>query len=128
MATPTSDPRHETIDWEAAEERACELLRSEGFEIVARNWRCRSGEIDVIARDGPVLAFIEVKARRSAAYGGPEGAVHRAKQRRIIAAARSFLSTAGCELPIRFDVVTFVGRRSQLYRDAFQAEDGCSPS
>jgi putative endonuclease len=128
MATPTHDPDHGTTQWEAAEERACELLRSEGYEIVARNWRCRSGEIDIVARDGPVLAFIEVKSRRSAAFGGPEGAVHRAKQQRIIATARTFLSAAQCELPIRFDVVTFLGARSQLYRDAFQVEDGCSPN
>ena len=78
MATPTHDLTQEPAPGETAEERACGLLKSEGYEIVARNWRCRSGEIDVIAREGLILAFIEVKSRRSEAFGGPEGAVHRA--------------------------------------------------
>ena len=112
---------------EIAEDRACEILKEEGYEIVARNWRCRTGEIDIIARDGQVLAFVEVKARRTEAFGGPEMAVDRTKQRRIISAARRFLSTTACELPIRFDVVAFVGSIVRLYRDAFCVEDECSP-
>jgi len=111
---------------EIAEDRACEILKEEGYEIVARNWRCRTGEIDIIARDGQVLAFVEVKARRTEAFGGPEMAVDRAKQRRIVSAARRFLSTTECELPIRFDVVTFIGAMARLYRDAFRVEDECS--
>lgn len=124
MPTPIERPTR----GEDTEDRARELLRLEGYEIVARNWRCRTGEIDIIARDGPVLAFVEVKSRCSVSFGGPEAAVHRAKQRRIIAAAQRFLSTVECELAIRFDVVTFLGSCSRLIRDAFRMEDGCSPN
>ena len=119
MTIPTQEPGQ----GEVAEDRACEILKTEGYEIVARNWRCRTGEIDIIARDGPILAFVEVKSRASASFGGPAAAVNRAKQRRIVSAARSFLSTSVCDLPIRFDVVTFLGSVSRLYRDAFRAED-----
>jgi putative endonuclease len=113
---------------EMAEDRACQLLKSEGYEIVARNWRCRSGEVDIVARDGTTLVFVEVKSRRSETFGGPEGAVHAAKQRRIVSAARAFLSATGCDLPVRFDVVTFIGARARLHRDAFQVGNPCSPN
>jgi len=119
MKTPAWEPGQ----GEVAEDRACEILKTEGYEIVARNWRCRTGEIDIIARDGPILAFVEVKSRTSAGFGGPAAAVDRGKQRRVVSAARSFLSATACDLPIRFDVVTFLGSVSRLYRDAFRPED-----
>ena len=59
-----------------AEVRACGLLKAQGFRIVARNWRTVWGEIDIVARDGPTLAFIEVKSRSRTGFGGPEAAVH----------------------------------------------------
>ncbi|HHK66823.1 MAG TPA: YraN family protein [Candidatus Acetothermia bacterium] len=105
-----------------AEERACRYLKGLGYEIVARNWRCRFGEIDVIAREGDVLVFVEVKARSANRFGGPEGAVDPTKQRRLAAAARRFIQKTGAELPARFDVVTFVGDSIRLYRDAFRID------
>jgi len=105
-----------------AEERACQYLKGLGYEIVARNWRCRSGEIDIVARDGNVLAFVEVKARSGRGYGGPEGAVGPVKQRRLVAAARRFIQQTGAELPARFDVVTFLGESVRLYKDAFRVD------
>jgi putative endonuclease len=105
-----------------AEDRACEVLRKLGFEIVARNWRCRYGELDVVAREDDVLAFVEVKARASRAFGGPEGAVTAGKQRRIVAAASLFLAERNCRLPVRFDVMTFVESEATLFRDAFRGD------
>jgi putative endonuclease len=105
---------------EREEERACRLLKSEGYEVIVRNWRCRFGEIDIVAREGPILAFVEVKARSHEGFGGPEGAVNPAKQRRLIAAARAFLMDTKCELRTRFDVVALVGESVRLYRDAFR--------
>ena len=107
-----------------AEDAACRFLRGRGYDIVARNWRCRFGEIDIIARDGAVLVFVEVKARSGTGHGGAEGAVNRHKQRRLISTARQFLAQTGCELAARFDVVTFVGHVPTLYRDAFEANGG----
>jgi len=116
----------EKTSGERAEAAACDLLRDCGYEIVARNWRTRRGEIDIVARDGPVLAMVEVKARSGQAYGRPEEAVDRAKQRRIVAATRAFLAATGCSLAVRFDVVTFLDGAPRLFRDAFQAGDECS--
>ena len=106
-----------------AEEQACRILRKEGYLIVARNWRTRFGEIDIVARDAEVLVFVEVKARSSSGYGGAEGAVGWAKQRRIIAAAKAFLAANRCELAARFDVVAMEGSDVRLLRDAFQVDD-----
>jgi putative endonuclease len=103
-----------------AEERACLLLKEQGYMIVARNWRSRFGEIDIVARDGSTIVFIEVKARSSREFGGPDAAVDPGKQRRIAVAAGEFLQQTGCELPARFDVVTFSGERPSVYRDAFR--------
>jgi putative endonuclease len=111
-----------TLNGAEAEERACGLLKAEGYEIVARNWRSPFGEIDIVAREGPILAFVEVKARSGEAFGGPEGAVHLVKQRRVAAAASAFLAETDCQLPARFDVVAFVGGAVRLYRDAFRVE------
>ncbi len=110
-----------------AEENACRLLRERGYKIVARNWRTIRGEIDIVARDGPTLVFVEVKSRSRPGFGGPEAAVHPAKQRRLIAAARDFLARTECKLPTRFDVVAFLAGEPQLHRDAFQVDETCSP-
>ena len=111
---------------QAAEEDACRFLRECGYEIVARNWRTVQGEIDIVARDGPTLVFVEVKSRSRPGFGGPEAAVHPAKQRRLIAAARAFLGGTDCGLPARFDVVVFLEGEPRLHRDAFQVDETCS--
>ncbi len=110
-----------------AEDEACRFLRERGYEIVARNWRTRQGEIDIVAREGRTLAFVEVKSRSRTGYGGPEAAVHPTKQRRIIAAAQDFLMRTECGLPVRFDVVAVLGGEARLHRDAFQVDETCSP-
>ncbi len=108
------------------EDRACAHLRARGYEIIARNWRSRFGEIDVIARDGDILAFVEVKARSRSGFGGPEGALDQRKQARIIAAARAFLASIPCELAVRFDLVALEEGHLRLYKDAFQVGEACS--
>ena len=106
-----------------SEEKACCFLKQEGYRILARNWRTRTGEVDIIARDGGILVFVEVKARSSNGFGGPEAAVDRAKQRRLISAALSFIEVTKCELPTRFDVVAIRPGKLRLYQDAFQVAD-----
>ncbi|MFY1586212.1 YraN family protein [Micromonospora sp. WMMD734] len=77
-----------------------------GLRPVARNWRCRAGEIDVIAWDGPVLAFCEVKTRRGDTYGSPAEAVVPAKARRLRGLAVRWLAETGTTADeIRFDVL-----------------------
>lgn len=106
-----------------SEEKACHFLKTRGYCIVARNWRTRMGEVDIIARDGGILVFVEVKARTSDGYGGAAGAVDPAKQQRLISAASAFMEKTLCELPTRFDVVTIYPGHVQLYQDAFQVRE-----
>jgi len=88
------------------EEIAVRYLTGRRYEIVERNYRCRHGEIDIIARRRNVLVFVEVKTRRSRAFGSPLEAVSLKKQRSISAAAQTYLQhnrLAGCAA--RFDVI-----------------------
>ena len=87
------------------EKRACSYLKWHGYSIIETNFRCRHGEIDIIAQKGGFLAFVEVKLRKNADFGEAKEFVHAAKQRRIIAAASIWLSYNETELQPRFDVI-----------------------
>jgi putative endonuclease len=104
-----------------AEDLCAELLRRAGLRILARNWRCRHGEIDLVADDGGTLVFAEVRLRRSDLYGGAAESVTRAKRARLLAAARLYL--AGRKEPnCRFDVLLLEGAEQpsiEWIRDAF---------
>jgi putative endonuclease len=93
----------------AAEEAAARFLASRGLAIVARNYRTRFGEIDLVARDGATLVFVEVRRRTSRAFGGAAASVDARKQSRLVAAARHYLARLGEEPACRFDVVTWDG-------------------
>ena len=93
------------------EERAAEYLRDKGFDIAAANWSCRFGEIDLIARNGAFLCFVEVKLRKSAAYGTAAAAVDRRKQARLRAAAELYLAGHPTGLQPRFDVIEIYAPR-----------------
>ncbi|WP_319943141.1 YraN family protein [Nocardia aurantia] len=89
------------------EELAARFLREAGMEIIARNWRCRYGELDLIARDAEVTAFVEVKTRTGLGFGVPAEAVTFSKQQRIRRLALLWLNEQdGPWLRIRFDVVS----------------------
>lgn len=107
------------MDWKGAEERACEYLRSLGYLIVARNWRWRRGEVDIIARDRGTLVFVEVKARSTGRFGHPAEAVDERKRGKLIAAAKAFLGRDLGKVPVRFDVVAVLGDEIQHLRGAF---------
>ncbi|MDO4633228.1 MAG: YraN family protein [Eubacteriales bacterium] len=103
---------------------AAAYLMQEGFQILEKNYRIRSGEIDLIAREGRYLVFIEVKYRSSLREGSPLEAVNQKKQRVIIQTARHYLLSHGYseDTPCRFDVVGMDGDRVTHIRDAFWAE------
>ena len=107
-----------------AEDHAARFLADRGLTILARNYRTRFGEIDLIAADGDVLVFVEVRLRVSDAFGGAASSVTRAKQRRIESAARHYLSRLRREPPCRFDVITLDGGRPTWLRAAFEATAG----
>ena len=104
------------------------FLERRGVHILAANYACAAGEIDLIGREREAILFIEVKTRTSEAFGPPQLAVHQRKQRQIVRAAQWFLAERRMpEVACRFDVlaVTFLNDelpRIQWVRDAFPAE------
>jgi putative endonuclease len=91
---------------QAGEQMAADLLASKGYQIVARNWRSgRSGEIDLVAQDGPCLVIVEVRTRRGTAFGSAEESVTPAKQARLAALAEAYCDAASWQGPQRIDVV-----------------------
>ncbi|MCL2080475.1 MAG: YraN family protein [Oscillospiraceae bacterium] len=89
----------------AGEERAAKYLESKGYSIVTRNFRTRYGELDIIARDGEILAVVEVKTRRDAGFAGASDSVTRKKRARIRKTALWWLAENNDESPVRFDVI-----------------------
>jgi len=90
---------------QAAESRAEAFLKTHGLKLVARNWRCRFGEIDLVMQDGPTLVFVEVRLRSRSDFGGAAASVTPAKQKKLLAAARQYLGALKTLPPCRFDVV-----------------------
>jgi putative endonuclease len=93
------------------EDLAHRYLKGAGFKVIARNYRPGEGEaeVDIIARDGDTIVFVEVKARASAEYGSPDRAIGQDKQKRIVSAARRYASRAGIEWnQVRFDTISIV--------------------
>jgi len=103
----------------AAEDAAARFLAERGMQVVARNFRTRFGEIDLVARDGATLVFVEVRLRSRQDFGGAVESVDGAKRRRIVSAAGAYLARLACEPACRFDVVTLDGRRVDWIRAAF---------
>jgi putative endonuclease len=116
---PTSDLSNRARgQW--GEDRAAAHYRRLGYEVIDRNWRSVTGELDLIVSDGSTYVFSEVKARRTADFGPASAAVTVAKQRRIRQLAVEWLRAhdvnARC---IRFDVVAITGNDLELITDAF---------
>lgn len=102
------------------EDRAAAWYRRNGYRIIARNWRISAGEIDLIAARGDLVVFCEVKARRSAGYGGAAQAVDWRKQRQLRRLAAMWLASE-CErrVTVRFDVAAITGTRLDVIENAF---------
>ncbi|MCK5242926.1 YraN family protein [bacterium] len=108
---------------EIAEAQAAAFLTSQGYRLHCKNYRCRYGEIDIIAWEGKTLCFIEVKSRASREFGIPAEAVNRKKQRKIGKVAAHYLVCHfyGQDLACRFDVVSVLEKQiPEIFRDAFQ--------
>lgn len=94
---------------ERGEDAAAAYLDRSGLTVVERNWRCPSGEIDIVALDGEVLVLCEVKTRKGVGKGTPEEAVTPAKQKRYKRLAAAYLQAEGLEqVEVRFDVITLL--------------------
>ena len=104
------------------EKLAGDYLVGQGYEILEYNFRCRMGEIDIVAKDGAYLVFVEVKYRSSSRTGNPLEAVDAGKQRIISKVAAYYCLTHGCgeSQPCRFDVVAICGEEYTLIKNAFE--------
>ena len=105
------------------ESMAVQYLTEAGYHILERNFRCRTGEIDIIAKDGAYLAFVEVKYRASAACGSALEAVDYRKQQSILRVAQYYMVSHGygTQTNCRFDVVAIQGTEITLIQNAFGA-------
>lgn len=104
------------------EDKVSAWYAAQGYEILARNWRCASGELDLVCRSGSTLVFCEVKTRTTAAFGLPAEAVNRTKQQRLRRLALAWLEAvherpAGATL--RFDVACVLGGKIEIIENAF---------
>ena len=99
---------------------ACLFLLHEGFDILARRYRCRSGELDLIALDQETLVFVEVKMRSSRNFGEPWEFVDWQKQQILRRTAEEFIAEHDLgEYAYRFDIVSVLGKEATLFRNAF---------
>ncbi len=100
---------------------AAELLKQQGFHILEKNYRCKTGEIDLIAREGEYLVFIEVKYRKNARKGFAVDAVTREKQKKICRTADFYMRQHHMfgDMCIRFDVAAIDGKEIRIVKNAF---------
>jgi putative endonuclease len=94
---------------DAFETIACDFLTTAGLALVARNWRCRLGEIDLIMREGETLVFVEVRKRNSARFGGAAASISVSKLQKLEAAVSLYLSQLPRQPACRVDAITFDG-------------------
>lgn len=119
--------KHNIILGKSGEEAAVNLLKEEGYKIIARNYKSKLGEIDIIAKDRDTLCFIEVKTRKDNSYGAPLESVAFHKQRQIAKAALLFLKKKNLfHKKARFDVISVINTqeqaRAELIKNAFDLD------
>ena len=108
----------------AGEDAALAAYTRRGYRLIARNWRCRIGELDLVLVHGDTLVFCEVKTRRGVSFGGGYEAVTGRKRAKVRAVAEAFLQASGARpRSIRFDVASVAlgpaGAEVELFEDAF---------
>ena len=126
--TPHPGPFRSTLG-ERGERAACGFLKEHGYEILEKNYKCKIGEIDVIARRQGRLAFVEIKTRTSAQFGTPQEAVALKKQEKIFKVAQWYMKEKKLvKTPVAFDVVAVLWKEGEmpgirLIADAFEKKD-----
>ncbi|SDC61055.1 putative endonuclease [Desulfurella multipotens] len=104
------------------EHRAVSYLKAQGYVVLLRNFKYKGGEIDIIAKKGNVLIFVEVKGRRNLSFGSAKEAVDQNKQKRIIEGSKLFMLKNNLnenDYNIRFDVITIENNKIEWLQDAF---------
>ena len=115
--------------WVKGEVAAKRYLEGKGYRILAENYACKTGEIDIVAKDGETIVFVEVKARENAAFGEPIEAVTPQKVRKIALTAQQYLVRHGLlEADVRFDVAEVLGGELRYTENAFSLADAAKYS
>lgn len=111
-----SDHRQNLGRW--GEQQAAQYLESHGYKVLDRNWRCLRGEIDLVAKEGDVLVFVEVKTRRGRDYGTPEEALTKVKAKRLLELGQRYMLERDLEdVEWRVDLVAVeLDRQGKLLR------------
>lgn len=106
---------------ETGEQLAGRILQNNGYEILARNWRYGRLEIDLICKKDDLIVFVEVKTRRTTAYGGGVAAINKGKKRRLIQGAQIWLQrNNACCCPCRFDILCLTGQGESFQMEHYQ--------
>ncbi|ACZ42180.1 protein of unknown function UPF0102 [Thermobaculum terrenum ATCC BAA-798] len=112
------------------EDYACNFLLSKGYKLIARNWRCRQGEIDIIFQDKDEIVFVEVKTRSSLSLGTPEESIDMHKARQLLTLAKIWIFECydgEKDPPVRFDAVTVTISRSGRVIDSNHIQNCIMP-
>lgn len=122
MQIPSPEVSRSTlIAGASAETLATRLLLERGYRVVERNFRCPAGELDVVAFDGDVLVFVEVRSRADDEHGHAAEMVGRAKQRQVARVAACYLAIREPSFEeSRFDIVAITGGHAELFQDAWR--------
>ena len=104
------------------EDKAVEFLKRKGYEILDRNFRAKTGEIDIIAKDRNTVVFIEVRFRKNTSFGLPEETVNRKKIKNIIFTANRYISMKNIYSDIRFDVIAIDEKEIRHIKNAFDLD------
>ncbi|HUR40665.1 MAG TPA: YraN family protein [Verrucomicrobiae bacterium] len=110
----------------AAEDRALSFLQAQGLKLIARNWRCKLGELDLVLADADTVVIAEVRSRRRSDYGSAAETVDWRKQAKLVRATRVLLAARPelAERPLRFDLVTLDGDGAvEWLREAFDVSE-----
>ena len=111
-----------TLTGREGEARAADYLRKQKYEVIGANYRCRFGELDLIAKKRELVVFVEVKLRKNDRFGAAADAVTLSKQDKLRKAAASWLASHDCDAPTRFDIIeiyTETGRINHI-ENAFE--------
>jgi putative endonuclease len=114
------------MDGRGAEDQALLFLQGQGLKLIARNWRCKAGELDLVMRDADTVVIAEVRKRGRADYGAAAETVDRRKQQKLVRATKLLLARRPdlAEAPLRFDVVTLDGAGAiEWLREAFDVAE-----